>query len=240
MVEASGTWISDWHRRFGRPLFHVCIALLFAIQLAVCWGMAQGFRDIRTVPDTLRLARVMEWIRSNTPQTTGYLNPVHRPEYGILVPQWHYGHHLLFLAHRPEVATPIGGTPLFIGRIRTALSAMAATDEEQLGRICERDHVRYLLVRGLTEPSFSSYMAAAAALQQGQEAHALPTQWNQSFMSQLTDHAATVQELLQQFHLVYEEPTLKDIPDARRWRLYEYTGRFLQKETDHQKPDIYD
>ncbi len=220
-AEALGERMMGRWKRFGRPLFHVAIALVFAVQLAVCWGMAMGFEKLKHEPDTIRLAKVMGWIRRNTPETSGYFKPVIHPEYGILIPQWHYGHHLLFLAHRPEIGTPVGGTMPFIERINTCLISMAAETEAELAETCESVRARYLLVQSLGQSSLESYMAAAAAQHLAPFGHPLPRRWNQSFLYRLTDQAASIQPKLKYFHLVYEEPKLSGISDKNRWRLYQ-------------------
>ncbi len=220
-AEAVGRWMMARWQRFGRPLFHVAIALVFAVQLAVCWGMLTGYKKLKHAPDTVRLAEVMHGIRMNTPETSGYFNPVKKPEYGILVPQWHYGHHLLFLAHRPEIGTPVGGTPHFIQQIDTCLSAMAAETEKELAKTCKSVQARYILIQSLGESSLSSYMGAASARKLQPHGHSLPSQWGQSFLFQLTDNVAQIQPKLKYFHLVYEEPKASGIADKDRWRLYE-------------------
>ncbi|NOZ13958.1 MAG: hypothetical protein GXO69_09995 [Acidobacteria bacterium] len=220
-AEAAGAWIMTHWRRFGRPLFHAGIALIFAIQLAVCWGMATGYKKMKFAPDTVRLATVMKGIRLNTPETRGYFKPVSPPEYGILIPQWHYGHHLLFLAHRPEIGTPVGGTPPFIKQIDTCLTSMAAENETELAKTCKSVRARYILVQSLGDKSLTNYMEAAAACRLHPFHHPLPRRWSQSFLCQLTDKAAETQEKLKYFRLVYEEPKLPGIADKNRWRLYE-------------------
>ena len=220
-AEAVGKWMMTRWQRFGRPLFHVSISLVFAVQLSVCWGMLTGYKKLKHAPDTVRLAEVMHGVRLNTPETSGYFNPVTKPEYGILVPQWHYGHHLLFLAHRPEIGTPVGGTSLFIQQIDTCLSAMAAETEKELAKTCESAQARYILIQSLGESSLTSYMKAASTRRLNPYGHPLPMQWDQSFLYQLTDNAAAIQPKLKYFRLVYEEPQAPGITEKDRWRLYE-------------------
>ncbi|MCK5879867.1 MAG: hypothetical protein KAH24_08805, partial [Holophagae bacterium] len=57
-AEAIGKWMMTRWQRIGRPLFHVGIALVFAVQLAVCWGMLTGYKKLKHAPDTVRLAEV--------------------------------------------------------------------------------------------------------------------------------------------------------------------------------------
>jgi hypothetical protein len=220
-AEALGVWMMNRWPRFGRPLFHAGISLVFAVQLAVCWGMLTGYKKLEHAPDTVRLAEVMHGVRLNTPKTSGYFDPVIKPEYGILVPQWHYGHHLLFLAHRPEIGTPVGGTTDFIQKIDYCLNAMAAETETELVKTCKSVQARYILIQSLGESSLTSYMGAASARHLNPYGHPLPMQWNQSFLYQLTDHAAAIQPKLKYFHLVYEEPQTPGIEDKDHWRLYE-------------------
>ncbi len=229
-AEALGAQMMARWQRFGRPLFHVGIALVFAIQIAVCWGMASGYDKLKHAPDTVRLAVVMDGVRRNTPETSGYFNPVVRPEYGILVPQWHYSHHLLFLAHRPEIGTPVGGTSPFIERINDCLDSMAAETEGELAEICRRVDARYILVQSFGDSSLGSYMTVAAARHLKPFKHALPRQWRESFLSRLTDPAAATQQHLKHFRLVYEEPELPGISDKNRWRLYELIGAISTNE----------
>ena len=223
-AEALGAWMMAQWQRFGRPLFHVGIALIFAVQLAVCWGMASGYEKMKHAPDTVRLAEVMKGVRLHTAKTRFYFKPLTAPEYGILVPQWHYSHHLLFLAHRPEIGTPVGGTAPFIERIDTCLIAMAAENEKELAETCKTVHARYILVQSLGDNSLTNYMEAATARKLAPFRHPLPRQWRQSFLYQLTDNAAAVQPKLKHFHLIYEEPKLPGIPDKDRWRLYGLSG----------------
>ncbi len=229
MAETLGGWMMGRWKRFGRPLFHVGIALVFAVQLAVCWGMATGYKKLKHEPDTIRLAKIMHWIRLNTPETGGYFNPVTKPEYGILIPQWHYGHHLLFLAHRPEIGTPVGGTSPFIEKIDTCLTAIAAETEKELAKTCKTVQARYILIQSLGENSLASYMRAASVRKLHPFRHKLPRQWNQSFLSRLTDQAEKIQPKLKYFRLMYEEPKLPGIADKNRWHLYELLGTYCSK-----------
>lgn len=45
----------------------------------------------------------LEWLESNTPETSYYLNPSEKPEYGIMS-WWDYGNWILYIAKRPPVA----------------------------------------------------------------------------------------------------------------------------------------
>lgn len=86
---------------------------------------------------------VFEWLRINTPQTSGYDSPRKTPEYGILS-SWGLGSKIYYLARRPAVATAFGWEAHGIYEI----SGFLATGNPLIAyEIARRNSARYILMR---------------------------------------------------------------------------------------------
>ena len=85
----------------------------------------------------------LEWIKDNTPNTTYYLRPTRRPEYGILA-DWDLGAKIYYLAERPAMATAFGWETH--GLFEQAL--FMTTGQPEIAYSIVRDNrIRYILLR---------------------------------------------------------------------------------------------
>jgi len=88
------------------------------------------------------LVLAAEWLRRNTPHTSGFLNAAERPEYGVLA-RCSNGHVLEYVGRRPAVTDNFGDD---IGEenFRLSFAYFEAGEQEAVG-ILERLKVRYVL-----------------------------------------------------------------------------------------------
>jgi dolichyl-diphosphooligosaccharide--protein glycosyltransferase len=103
-----------------------------------------------TVPKNEHSRRVLlqtsDWIRANTPPTSGWLDPEVQPEYGVLA-FWSFGHVLKYGAQRPTVVGNFGDD---VGEANLRrVTAYFASREPDAARILEDLRARYVLVRTL-------------------------------------------------------------------------------------------
>jgi asparagine N-glycosylation enzyme membrane subunit Stt3 len=139
------------------------VAVVFATLLAPVFGAYRGTLDaqlaaIRGEPRVLgnwqRSRRVLvdaaEWLRVNTPPTSGFPDPEVAPEYGVLS-QWGDGHVLKYEARRPTVVGNFGDD---LGGENFRLSfAYFESGEGRAVRILEELKVRYVLVSTVPRPA---------------------------------------------------------------------------------------
>jgi dolichyl-diphosphooligosaccharide--protein glycosyltransferase len=111
----------------------------------------------------------MDWLRENTPETSYFMEPTRRPEYGVMA-EWSIGSWVENIARRPTVATNFGGE---IYGIEESAKFFLSEDEEESIRILEKNKVRYVIVTNLI-PSLGNYALIAgrppamyAALKEG-------------------------------------------------------------------------
>jgi asparagine N-glycosylation enzyme membrane subunit Stt3 len=144
----------------------VAVAALFVTLLAPVFGAYRGTIDaqlaaIRGEPRVLgkwqRSRRVLvdaaEWLRVNTPPTSGFLDPEVAPEYGVLC-QWGDGHVLKYEARRPTVVGNFGDD---LGGENFRLSfAYFESGEGRAIRILEELKVRYVFVSTVARPARDS------------------------------------------------------------------------------------
>jgi len=111
-------------------------------------GMAmigmQAFVPVQKEP----LLKAMAWLRAQTPETAGYDawntgGTGARPEYGV-VAWWDEGHHLVTLAHRPNIANPFG-IEWFGPGLERAAQVWLATESE-LAETLDTTGARYMLL----------------------------------------------------------------------------------------------
>lgn len=93
------------------------------------------------------LLEAVQWIGNHTPPTAGFhlseLEAGQRPEYGILS-AWDEGHHLVALAHRPNVGNPFG-VAWFMPSIRRN-AAFWLAPAAQLAQSMDETRARFALV----------------------------------------------------------------------------------------------
>jgi dolichyl-diphosphooligosaccharide--protein glycosyltransferase len=92
------------------------------------------------------LQRFAELVREATPETSGFLDPTRRPEYGILAPAT-FGHALRWPGRRATPVDPFG--PYLDARRFAAVEAFwRETDESEAAAALERLDARYLVTTG--------------------------------------------------------------------------------------------
>ena len=104
-------------------------------------------RDARLLQSFSRL-QVAEWIRHNTPPTSGLYDASVRPEYGVLA-RWGEGHFFKYVAERPTVVGNFGDD---LGREHFLLARSFYTSAPQrAAEVLEALGVRYLVIRSRME-----------------------------------------------------------------------------------------
>jgi dolichyl-diphosphooligosaccharide--protein glycosyltransferase len=92
----------------------------------------------------LAAVQMANWLRVHTPETSGWLDPTRRPEYGILAP-WTIGHVLEYEARRPTVTDNFGDD---IGRKNYLLARRYYQSEENAAAdLLDRLGVRYVVAQ---------------------------------------------------------------------------------------------
>jgi dolichyl-diphosphooligosaccharide--protein glycosyltransferase len=117
-----------------------------------------------TLAKQLRIRRLLfesaEWLRANTPPTSGFLDGVSTPEYGVMADPSH-GHLIKYVARRPTVVGNFGND---LGNRNFRLSlAYFASPEPRAVEILEQLGVRYILVR-TRRPGVRNAMRPSAML----------------------------------------------------------------------------
>lgn len=104
-------------------------------------------------PITEDLFSALDWIRDNTPPTSYFEQPWHRPEYGIMA-QWDFGHWINYIARRPAVATPML-TETYGLEPQARFFLSGSSDEAE--RILADNGVRYVIITNVVRylPQFS-------------------------------------------------------------------------------------
>lgn len=92
------------------------------------------------------LVYAAEWLRDNTPPTSGFLDVRRRPEYGVLA-HWEQGHVLEYVGRRPTVIDNFGDD-LGEENFRLGMAYFEAAEGEAV-RILERLKVRYVVAEHL-------------------------------------------------------------------------------------------
>ncbi len=98
----------------------------------------------------------MKWLRTNTPKTSCFDNPIHKPEYGVLA-DWGIGSYIEYLGERPVVATNFGWET---SGLIPSTKFITATSEELGNKIIEENMVRYIVIK---EPISGLYNSAEIA-----------------------------------------------------------------------------
>jgi asparagine N-glycosylation enzyme membrane subunit Stt3 len=107
--------------------------------------LARG-EAVQLMPYEIRrlvLHRAAEWMRENTPETSGFLDTTREPEYGVLA-SWDHGHMIKYLARRPTVlgnfGDDVGVTNFARGR------QVFSSGPKEAATLLEKLRVRYLVV----------------------------------------------------------------------------------------------
>ncbi len=80
----------------------------------------------------------LEWLKSGSPETSYYLNPCEKPEYGVLS-WWDYGNWILYIARRPPVANN------FQTGLEDCARYFATSNESEGLSILDKRNVRYVI-----------------------------------------------------------------------------------------------
>ena len=168
----------------------------------------------RTLSSWFRTRRLLvdaaEWMRVNTPPTSGYFDGEIAPEYGVLSP-WADGHVLKYEARRPTVVGNFGDD-LGGDNFRLSFSYFESS-EDRAAAILEKLRVRYVLLRVLPRRTFEALSRL-------------------SMIRRLSEHEVLE---LERHRLVYESP--KQVPGIRNarseFRIFEFVkGARLVGRTD--------
>jgi asparagine N-glycosylation enzyme membrane subunit Stt3 len=112
-------------------------------QLVVHLEDVEGLRDPVFFHESPTFVRFCKLVRSVTPETSGFLDPTQRPEYGILLNP-PFGHAMHYAGRR---ATPADGFGpyLDVEKNRLALRFLTSKSERAAVRIAERLEARYVV-----------------------------------------------------------------------------------------------
>ena len=105
---------------------------------------------------------VLAWLRRQTPPTSYWLDPVRRPEYGVLA-RWSLGAKIYQLARRPAVATGFGWEAY--GFYQEA-GFWAAVEESKAQAIIREAKIRYVLAQAVHD-LHTDYLVASQGQTQG-------------------------------------------------------------------------
>lgn len=118
-----------------------CFALL-------AYPALPAFRGIPTykpIVITGDLEDALIWLRLFTPETSNYLTPQIKPEYGIMA-RWEFGGWIEYVAKRPSIATLYG---IETHGLRESAAFFLATDEKELLGILDENQARYFILTKL-------------------------------------------------------------------------------------------
>ncbi len=216
VMERCWFFLQKRHVRFGIPLLHTFVGIIIATQILFLWGGWQYYSQ-NTLPRSYRLDRTMDAVSLITPYPGNILDTRARPEYGILAPRWHEGHHLLFEARRAAVATPFGGTAPFTDRIADALRVLTAKNGADILKVCRLTDARYLLIRETRGDAYQRYVEAATAMLGPDPENRRASAAADSFINRMCRGEVESPA----FELLWREPAHPSIRDADRFRLYE-------------------
>jgi len=125
-----------------------------AALLATLWPTVAPSLEPQPValPHLARSLDGLLWLRDVPPATSHYLDPVERPEYGVLS-AWVWGHWITAIAHKPGVASPLGQSDTNLDGVRRSARVLLAKTEREGAEIADSLGVRFLfltpLFRGL-------------------------------------------------------------------------------------------
>jgi dolichyl-diphosphooligosaccharide--protein glycosyltransferase len=134
--------------RIGSGLRVSAIATL--LFLASMWPSAAPSLSYEPVvlPHLARSLDGLLWLRDVPRPTSHYFEPWERPEYGVLS-SWVWGHWITAIAHKPNVANPLGQSDTNLEGVRNAARVLLATSEEEGAAVAEALGVRFLFLTPL-------------------------------------------------------------------------------------------
>jgi dolichyl-diphosphooligosaccharide--protein glycosyltransferase len=88
------------------------------------------------------LEDTLYWMKSATPETSHFLEPWKKPEYGVMA-RWEFGGWIEYMAQRPSVATVYG---METHGLAESAAFFLATDEKEFLDIIDRNNVRYFIL----------------------------------------------------------------------------------------------
>lgn len=135
--------------RLGSGLWISAAATL--LLLASMWPSAApslAFRPV-VLPHLARSLDGLLWLRDVPRPTSHYLEPWERPEYGVLS-SWIWGHWITAIAHKPNVANPLGQSDANLEGVRNSARVLLATSEEEGAAVAEALGVRFLFLTPLS------------------------------------------------------------------------------------------
>jgi dolichyl-diphosphooligosaccharide--protein glycosyltransferase len=140
-----------WTRRLAKGVLVLATIFLLLPVLGTYWpyiaNQIGGLQDRPVAVSAvtrrqLAVVQMANWLRTHTPETSGWLDPTVRPEYGILAP-WTIGHVLEYEARRPTVTDNFGDD---IGRKNYLLARRYYQSEEDAAAdLLDRLGVRYVV-----------------------------------------------------------------------------------------------
>jgi dolichyl-diphosphooligosaccharide--protein glycosyltransferase len=112
-------------------------------QLAAHLDDVEGLRDPVFFHESPTFVRFCKLVRSVTPETSGFLDPAQRPEYGVLLKPT-FGHAMHYAGRR---ATPADGFGPYLDAVKNRLvhRFMATRSESEAVRIAARLDARYVV-----------------------------------------------------------------------------------------------
>ncbi len=157
---AAGLWQKQGWRRVAAMALMVIAVLPGVLELRVS-------RRIETLdgnPWFLAVDEALEWIRLNTPPTSGWENTRVKPEYSVLA-QWSYGNWINHIARRPSVANPFSRTPAHLHGFADSIRFMLADREDAADRIARARVARYVIATPIlyTYPMLAEAVGAPVA-----------------------------------------------------------------------------
>lgn len=126
----------------GRALGAMLAAL---VALALVYPSAPFYRGLpMSQPFLIKgdLEDTLYWMRSATPETSHFLEPWNRPEYGVMA-RWEFGGWIEHIARRPSVATVYG---IETHGLVDSAEFFLAEDEAEFLDIVDRNGVRYMIM----------------------------------------------------------------------------------------------
>lgn len=88
------------------------------------------------------LEEMLYWLKSATPQTSNFLEPWKKPEYGVMA-RWEFGGWIEYISERPTVATVYG---IETHGLIDSAEFFLADDEREFLDIMDRNGVRYAIL----------------------------------------------------------------------------------------------
>jgi asparagine N-glycosylation enzyme membrane subunit Stt3 len=152
-----------FQRARGRGARVGAIALTAVVVLLPVWLIGDRVNELHPtqVQDRVRefpFARdACQWLRWETPDPGGRLDPLERPRYGVLAP-WGYGFWLNYIAERPNIASPNILLPVEVKGARASLEVLLDEDEERAAGLSDDLGARYVMATSIH--SYFRYYAA--------------------------------------------------------------------------------